>query len=575
MVFLSFLSIPFCFSFLLEDHDIHFINFLYSVSFSLLLSCIVFINNKKLRKIVYLFIYVFFIIYSYVQYFNYLGLNNYFSLFDIYNAQEAFQFIEIIYYGLNFQFFFVLFIFVVLGYLTWKCLFQPQVKTNKKSLYCVLISSMCCYLVSYGMLLIQHNMLYQETTYSERYFYNYQTDFEKINNFTDKKANMELLHLYYYFQRDSINFISNQFGLDYDSLVIEEYIKLSDKDHVLNQFTGDFENENLILILLESMDTWIINEENTPTISMMMNSGINFTNHYALNYNGPRTLNTEYTVNTGYYIPRNYSVYESISNNYKNTLPNLFNDAGYKTTSIHSNRGNFFARDEFHESWGYNESYFLLDMFENLDVLNDTYLNNDDIFDLYVDKNEKFMSYVISYSAHGGYVDNSICEEACLVTEESCYSYLASITDMFINNLITDLTDSGLLDNTTLVLFGDHYVYTYKDKEFVYKSKGVESTDYELERVPFIIWNNRMSEPLVINDFTDSSDILPTIANMFGLNYNPDIYLGDDIFSNSFKSYLYLPNETLIGSETYYELGAMSLKYNDAIVKSDYFNKDK
>ena len=514
------------------------ISIIFNIGYALLLALLIFINNKWVRVILFNVLYIVTYIILLFQNLNYQILGSFFSFFDIYNFTEALDFVDIAVnvFISTFNISYIIGIsFLIIGNII---VLKQQDKINNKNISIILLLALLFRFTSISLL------YEEEVNTSQNKFFSNISSYVTYDRFTDRYNAMYISGIYEYTYKDIKSMISKKINRN-DINFINEFIDSNNKE-VSNDMTNILKDDNLIVILVETLDSWIVDDKTTPTISKMSKQGINFNHFYALNYNGGRTHNTGYTINTGFYIPTNYNVFESTVNEYDYSLPELFNNNGYKTTSIHANDGIFYAREDFHKAWGYQNSYFLEEYKKSSKYFNDIYLLDDDIYDLYVDKDNKFMSFVITYTGHGGYSKNKYCIAKNINEPEACYRYLINLTDQYIEGLVDKLTKDNLIDNTTIVLVSDHYSYTYDDQEYLKKQKNVINKE-DIERVPFIIWNKSL-KPNTINKYVETSDILPTIFNLHGIKYNPNFYMGDDIFSNTFNNYLLLKDDSLVNT---------------------------
>lgn len=519
------------------------INMMFTFAFAMLFSLLIFNSKKWIRVTLFNVIFIALNLIIMFQNLNYQILSTFFSFFDIYNFSEATDFVSI---GINVFLetfnigYLISIMFIFIGNMI---VLKEQEIMKIKSWGGLLVIAL---IIRFGTI----TLLYEEqiNTYTSIFSYNI-SSYITYERFTDRYNAMHISGVYEYTYQDLMSMLFGKSNSDKSDLI--EFINSNNKE-VTNEMSGIFKDDNVIVILAETLDTWVVDDQTMPTLSKMTREGIKFNNFYALNYNGGRTHNSGFTLNTGFYIPTNYNIYESTVNEFDYSLPELFNQNGYKTTSIHANDGEFYARKDFHKAWGYQNSYFLEDYKNSSRYFNDVNLLDDDIYDLYVDKDNKFMSFIITYIGHGGYVDNKYCKMKNIEEQEPCYRYLINLTDQFLKGLIDRLTEDELIDETTIVIVSDHYSYTYSDQEYLKQQKNVVNK-HDVERVPFIIWNNSI-KPQEINSYVETSDILPTIYNLFDINYNPDFYMGDDIFSSTFDNYLLLNDDTLVNSNTKKEL---------------------
>ena len=117
---------------------------------------------------------------------------------------------------------------------------------------------------------------------------------------------------------------------------------------------------------------------------------------------------------------------------------------------------------------------------------------------------------------------------------EQCKAYLACNIelDKAMELLLKRLEEAGQLENTVIALAGDHYPYGLDDK-YISEFKGHKvDTTYEKYESAFILWSYGM-EPETVDKVCSNMDILPTLSNMFGLEYDSRLLMGTDIFSDS------------------------------------------
>ncbi len=574
MILGSFFLIPLILVFIDPTRiTINNINTLYSMSGALFVSVIWIISSGKLKKVLYSLSFITLYIYMLIQYLYEAVLSKYFSIFDIYNIGEGAAYLNTITSALTPKFYLAILFGIIVYIVTMKIItYANKDKLLKNIILRVGVRLFITSLIlTLAVTLNQNatNKLYDEhiNTINELTtddWHHEQTNYQKLEEFTDKKSVMSIVNLYYYFYLDINEYTNYIFNDDTNLEEINKYLENQEKSQEKNEYTGKLKDENIIIIMLESIDTWVVDEETMPTLKMMQQTGMNFTNHYPEVYSGGTTLSTEYTSLTGFNIPINYTAYDSMNNTYPGALPNLFQKQGYITSSVHANTGSFYYREDFHESWGFQNTNFLYDQGYKTGYANDTKLLEDEIYNTYIDKENKFMSFVITYSAHGPYTNNKG------LSEEQQYRERAKITDDFLSELIKRLEADNLLDNTTLVLYGDHYAYLYEDRDYLLEQKSVEE-EYERHRVPFTIWNNHM-EHIEYDSYTGMNDILPTIANMFALDFNPNYYIGDDLFSSTYRNYLYFGDGLFIGEKQEdYQYAKSATKINNDIIESDYF----
>jgi len=413
-------------------------------------------------------------------------------------------------------------------------------------------------------------------------------------NLTNNNKGLEVSGLYEYSFRNFYLFLYNNYFVNKDKLTneIEEHFNNNSKELQVNEYTNIFKDKNIIYILMESIDSWLVTKDVMPTLYKLQNEGLNFTNKYTPVFGGGQTINTEFATHTGLYaINSGKAIYNFTNNSYPTSLENMFKNNGYKTTSIHANDGDFYNRRQLHIALGFDEFYFLKEE-DNIDksynYFKDTNLINDEIFNLMV-SDEKFLTYIITYSAHLPYNNsNDKCanDPYNLAVNGyeglSCIRNLARETDEMIKLLIEKLDKNNKLDDTVLVLVTDHYTYGF-DEDYVTDIKNTNNI-YLLQNTPFVIWNKNIDSKQ-IDLMVDTADILPTLFNMFGINYNPNYYSGEDIFSKDRDNFVYFDTNVFYDGNIFYDGNSLSNDYineklkkiknkiniNDKIINSNYF----
>ena len=145
-----------------------------------------------------------------------------------------------------------------------------------------------------------------------------------------------------------------------------------------NDMTGIFAGKNVILVLMESMDDWMITREDTPTILRLMEEGINFTDFYTPGYGSARTLNSEFCMNTGIYLPTNGNyVFNYVTNSFDQSIASQMTGAGYSSEVLHYNTETFYSRGVFEPAMGYNSYVCYADYVTDEKALSDAVKNGE------------------------------------------------------------------------------------------------------------------------------------------------------------------------------------------------------
>ena len=328
--------------------------------------------------------------------------------------------------------------------------------------------------------------------------------------------------------------------------------------HTDNEMTGIFKDKNVVLVLMESMDDWMITEEDTPTIHKLMDEGINFTNYYTPGYGSARTLNSEFCMNTGIYLPTTGSyVFDYVTNSYKQSFASQMTKNGYSAKVFHYNDPNFYSRGVFEPAMGYEEYVCYEDFVEDKDELySDTLLFDHEQIKADFFREGPTFNTIITRSAHLSYKYNEVLSYYALKQypeyrglydseEEDCARVKAKLVDDMFARLLEELEKNGQLENTVIIGMTDHYTYGYKDMDELYlHSRTTE--ELLLEKTPCFVWTPGGPDVEVTKEL-NTSDFLPTMLNLLGAD-SPYSYLGQDAFDPNYKGYVLFPDGSWISN---------------------------
>lgn len=306
-----------------------------------------------------------------------------------------------------------------------------------------------------------------------------------------------------------------------------------------NEWTGYFKGKNLIWIVAEAFSSVAVDPELTPTLYRLSNEGFVFSNFYTPLW-GLSTSDGEYVTTTGL-IPKAgaWSYLQSAENYMPFGFGNQFLKLGYRTLAYHNNTYTYYGRDQSYPNMGYE--YYGLG--NGLEVTRSWPESDEEMMELsvpqYID-DEKFMVYYLTVSGHLNYnVDQNEMsakhwgEVEHLPYSEESKGYLASQIelDRAVESLLEQLKAAGKLEDTVIVLSGDHYPYGLQDEQISELLGHEVESDFEKFKSTLILWNAQMKEPVPVDKCCSSLDIMPTLANLFGLEYDSRLLAGRDILS--------------------------------------------
>ncbi len=142
------------------------------------------------------------------------------------------------------------------------------------------------------------------------------------------------------------------------------------------------------------------------------------------------------------------------------------------------------------------------------------------------------------------------------------------IVDNAIGELLQELEDNGKLEDTVIMLFADHYPYGLSNDAFSEIAKYDTSSNGDTDRTPFIIYNPSL-EAKKFDDYTTFVNILPTLANLFDLDYDPRYYMGDDLFSEDYQSLVVFYDYSWKNEYAYFNASTGKITYFTDFTYSD------
>lgn len=397
--------------------------------------------------------------------------------------------------------------------------------------------------------------------------------------------------------------INSMFGYNRAEKEFTDYFKDRNEYTGTNEYTNIFEGKNVILIHGESMmrnamDLSFNGIEVTPTLNRLAKQGMFFSNFYSQVSVGTSS-DSELTYNTSLMPTKSGTAFVSYSDRTYISTPKLLKEKGYYTFSMHANNADFWNRRAMHKSLGYDRFYSKTDYKVTKDNTIGLGLSDKEFFKQSVAKikkineqHDKWYGLTIMLSNHTPfsdvekYGDYSVDIKETVTkedgtTEEVTYPYMEGTklgnyfkslhyADSALGEFIDELDSEGLLDNTIIVLYGDHdarlpradynklYNYNMETHEFLSEDdpnyKEYDSFQYEIgRRVPFIIWSKDMEGTKLNQEVTNVMgmyDVMPTLGNMLG--FNNKYALGHDIFNIKDNNIVVFPNGNWVTNKMYY-----------------------
>ena len=314
-----------------------------------------------------------------------------------------------------------------------------------------------------------------------------------------------------------------------------------------------------------------MNKEDFPTMYKMYNEGISFRNNFSPR-NNCSTGNNEMTVLTSLWSINNTCTTNAYSyNKYPQASFNVFNREGYKTAAFHDYTQKFYFRGTSLPNMGANAYYGV----EKLGIPYSTSYTEADDKDMfkaakqYYMNDAPFMVYFASVTPHQSYIASQTCSDRYFAKyKELGYSdylsrYLSKmqVFDEAMKELLDELEETGELDNTVIAMFGDHFPYGLTDNDINdffnknnagYTINRNSTTNKNVDKTPMLIYNSTLESPIQVTDYTTIIDLLPTLLNLFDMNYDPRLYLGTDALSETHVSRAYFSDKSWVDENGFY-----------------------
>ena len=328
-----------------------------------------------------------------------------------------------------------------------------------------------------------------------------------------------------------------------------------------NQWTGYFEGKNLVWIVAEGFSTLAMDPERTPTLWKLSHEGFVFENFYTPLW-GVSTSDGEYVTTTGLIPKSGVWSYSLSSENYMPfALGNQFRKNGYRTMAFHNYLYDYYDRNLSHPNMGYE--YYAIGQGLNMDWGGQFPPSDlemmEEILPMFLSE-DQFMVYCLTVSGHLNYSleENAMSARHWNTVKDLPYGeavrcYLASQMELelAVERLINQLEAAGKLDDTVIVLSADHYPYGLTDEEYSELLGHPVDPVFEIYENTLIIWNSEMEEPVYVDKYCSSLDVMPTLSNLFGLEYDSRLIMGSDILSDASPLVIFA-NYSFISEQGYY-----------------------
>ncbi|MEL7649843.1 MAG: LTA synthase family protein [Sedimentibacter sp.] len=352
---------------------------------------------------------------------------------------------------------------------------------------------------------------------------------------------------------------------------LNENFKHNTPDIKYQYFEGIASGKNIIAIQFESLENIVINrlyfnQEITPNINKLLKSSIYFSNIYE-QVNEGNSSDAELMFNTSIYPIKNGSTFIRFGNNRYYSLPYMLSLEGYTSIAVHGDDKEFWNRNRVFPSLGFNnyisEEQFVYKKIDGMGIADESLFLQS--FDELQKLKSPFYMFIITLTSHMPFNISDEIKYLNLPYNDYSCNYLQSIhyTDKALGEFYSMLKDNGYLENSILVIYGDHEgIHKYYDTYLPENNK----------KIPYIIYIPGI-EGFEIDNIGGQVDMMPTLSYLLGLDKieNTKFMMGKNLFSKT-SSALFSSGE-IIG-KTYDATHLTSANYiADLIIRGDFFKE--
>lgn len=325
-----------------------------------------------------------------------------------------------------------------------------------------------------------------------------------------------------------------------------------------NEYTGLFQGKNLVLITAEAFSPWFISRELTPTLYKLTHEGFVCENYYQPGW-GQSTTGGEYAVMTGLlptWVGSSVSFYASANDDMPFALGNQLRALGYRTGAYHDNIYNYYNRDKTHPNLGYDYQGVGSGLtvtedgswpYSDLEMVQNTI---GDYIDGYVSDGTPFHVYYMTVSGHGSYgwghamaaKNRAKAQAAYPNASTQVQSYVAANLELenALTYLLEQLEAAGIAEDTVICMSADHYPYLLAEPETDYYNelRGVVDSERDTDRYrnALVLWCGGMENAVTVTEPCSAVDIVPTLSNLFGLEYDSRLLSGRDVLDKDYDA---------------------------------------
>ncbi len=345
-----------------------------------------------------------------------------------------------------------------------------------------------------------------------------------------------------------LDIADNLFGsFAVDEVDSETYAMAYPEEEEHDELWGVAQGRNVIVIQIEAMQAFVINREYngqviTPFLNSLLEDDTIYFDNYYYQIGGGNTSDAEFAVNNSLFAPENESAYMRYTDNKYYGLPYLLKDNGYTGAyAFHGYEREFWNRDKAYPNQGFDH-YYSGEQFDQVDIIEmgisdrEFFMQSVDIMKTF---EEPFYSFMITLSSHYPYNIPIGYRYIELLPEHEgtlfgLYIEAMRYVDKALETLFIELKESGLYENSIVVMYGDHMGlpnYDWQSKQFMSEFLGHEYYENDVFKVPLIIHAPNAVESQTVSVTGGHVDVLPTLLHLLGIENDKSVMFGQDLFT--------------------------------------------
>lgn len=363
---------------------------------------------------------------------------------------------------------------------------------------------------------------------------------------------------------------------------------LSNAEHLPdNEYQGIFTGCNLLIIHVEALENFVIGAEIegqkiTPNLNRLLNNSLYFP-RYVEQVSGGLSSDSYLLTNTSVYPVRSGATFFRYPNNQYNSLPVMLGELGYSSLAVHPVRGSYWNWLPASRAIGFDimldSSCWNIEESFGLGISDGCYFPQ--VIEKLALEEPPFYAFMVTLSTHAPFQLPPEHQELQLPpnlesTRLGDYFQAVNYTDRHLGIFLEYLDNRGILDNTAVVICGDHCgVHSFYNDEVQLIEPAQDWWLDNHHRIPLLIYHKNL-EGRYFEVNGGQIDLLPTVAYLMGIDEDKYLYtaMGRNLLKTT-RDYAIVSPEVFYGDtadQAQLEHAFQGLEVADLVIRSNYFS---